>query len=340
MGTRRVSILALAAASVLAVAAPAHADDRVIAAGVSAGGVDLGGLTVDAAAAKLQSVLTPHLSRDVVVGAGGVAYRLPTADAKLAFDALRTAQRAAHVPPADAATPPPAAGGTTAGVVVPLALSHSRLAVRAWVKQVAAKVYRAPRNATLRITLAHLTMRRATVGASLDQQATAAAVDAALDDGAASRVLHQKLVRVRPRVNANDLRARYRTVLTVDRAHFTLRLFKDLKLSKRYGIAVGRAGLDTPAGLYAIHDKQVNPAWHVPNSAWAGALAGHVIPGGAPNNPLVARWLGIANGIGIHGTDEPWSIGSAASHGCIRMRPADVIDLFPRVPVGSTVLIK
>jgi lipoprotein-anchoring transpeptidase ErfK/SrfK len=100
------------------------------------------------------------------------------------------------------------------------------------------------------------------------------------------------------------------------------------------------AGLETPAGTYRLQDKQVNPAWHVPNSAWAGSLAGQVIPGGAPNNPLKARWLGIANGVGIHGTAEDWSIGTRASHGCIRMHVSDVIDLYPRVPVGTTVLIK
>ena len=143
-----------------------------------------------------------------------------------------------------------------------------------------------------------------------------------------------------PKVTYKGLLRKYGTVLTVDRDNFTLRLFKRLKLRKRYGIAVGMAGLETPPGLYAIQDKQVDPAWHVPNSAWAGSLAGQVIPGGAPNNPLKARWLGIANGVGIHGTAEDWSIGTRASHGCIRMHVSDVVDLFPRVPVGTPVLIK
>jgi lipoprotein-anchoring transpeptidase ErfK/SrfK len=99
------------------------------------------------------------------------------------------------------------------------------------------------------------------------------------------------------------------------------------------------AGLSTPAGQFSITDKQVNPAWHVPNAAWAGSLAGQVIPGGAPNNPLRARWLGIRDGVGIHGTNEDWSIGSRASHGCIRMHVGDVIALYPRVPIGTPVLI-
>ncbi len=78
----------------------------------------------------------------------------------------------------------------------------------------------------------------------------------------------------------------------------------------------------------------------MPNSPWAGSLQGQVIPGGAPNNPLKARWLGVNGSVGIHGTAEEWSIGSRASHGCIRMRVADVVDLYPRVPLGTPVLIK
>ena len=91
--------------------------------------------------------------------------------------------------------------------------------------------------------------------------------------------------------------------------------------------------------MYAIQDKQVNPAWHVPNSAWAGSLAGQTIPGGALDNPQKARWLGIYNGAGIHGTDEIYSLGSAASHGCIRMAIPDVIQVYDWVPLGAPVFI-
>jgi lipoprotein-anchoring transpeptidase ErfK/SrfK len=76
----------------------------------------------------------------------------------------------------------------------------------------------------------------------------------------------------------------------------------------------------------------------VPNSAWAGSLAGQTIPPG-PADPLKARWLGIFSGAGIHGTDETWSIGQAVSHGCVRMSIPDVIELYPRVPVGTPIYI-
>ena len=80
-------------------------------------------------------------------------------------------------------------------------------------------------------------------------------------------------------------------------------------------------------------------AWSVPNKPWAGALAGKVIPGGTPDNPLKARWMGIYNGAGIHGTDQVGSLGSAASHGCVRMAIPDVIELYDQVEVASPVYI-
>jgi lipoprotein-anchoring transpeptidase ErfK/SrfK len=309
--------------------AGARADDRVIPAGVTVQGVDLSGQTVDQASATLAGQLGPHLARDVVVDVGAKQFRLRGDQAAFVFDSLLTAKRAFY------------AGQKAAGqpASVAPAVGHSRAAVRGWAEVVRKRVARPGRDATARITVRRIVATHSQAGISVDPAALAAAVDKAFDDPAAPRRFRQPVVNVRPKVTYKELLRKYGTVLTVDRTTFTLRLFKRLKLSKRYGIAVGMAGLETPAGVYAIQDKQVDPAWHVPNSAWAGSLAGQVIPGGAPNNPLKARWLGIANGVGIHGTAEDWSIGTRASHGCIRMHVSDVVDLFPRVPVGTPVLI-
>jgi len=302
----------------------------VIPPGVTVQGVDVSNQTVDQAAAALAAQLGPHFARDVVVTVGAQRFRLRGDQAGFVFDSLLTAKRAFY------------AGQKANGqpVAVAPAVGHSKGAVRGWVEVVRKRVLRAGRDATARITLRRIIATHSKPGIGVDPKALAAAVDKAFDDPAAPRRFRQPVVKVRPKVTYKELLRKYGTVLTVDRNNFTLRLFKRLKLSKRYGIAVGMAGLETPPGVYAIHEKQVNPPWHVPNSAWAGSLAGQTIPGGAPNNPLKARWLGIANGVGIHGTAEDWSIGSRASHGCIRMHVSDVIDLYPRVPVGTPVLIK
>jgi lipoprotein-anchoring transpeptidase ErfK/SrfK len=298
--------------------------------GVSSAGIDLSGLTVSEAAAKLDAELTPRLLGSLVLTTAGRLWPLSMADAKLDLDAVRTAKRALH-----ARAPAPGAA-----VAVPPALRHSRAAVRAFVGRVAAKVRHAPRDATVRVTLRRLHLRRSKLGKALAQARTRRRIDAALDDPAAPRALRARLTTVRPRITTRGARRAYRTVITIDRAAFKLRLFKDLRLRRSYGVAVGQPAYPTPTGVFRVQSKQVNPTWSVPNSPWAGELAGTTVQGGSAANPLKARWMGIANGVGIHGTGEDWSIGTRASHGCIRMHVADVVALYPRVPIGTPVLIR
>jgi len=157
----------------------------------------------------------------------------------------------------------------------------------------------------------------------------------ALDD----RTARIPVKTVQPKVTRAQLADKYPTVIVVNRGGFQLSLYKNLKLQKTYPIAVGQVGLETPAGLYNIQNKAVNAAWSVPNSDWAGSLAGTVVPGGSPENPLKARWMGIFDGAGIHGTDDTGSLGTAASHGCVRMAIPDVIELYDQVEVQTPVYI-
>ena len=125
--------------------------------------------------------------------------------------------------------------------------------------------------------------------------------------------------------------------ITVSRTSKELRFYRGLELEKSYRVAIGRAGFETPTGLYHIQNKAVDVAWNVPE--WGGKLAGQTIPGGSPKNPLKARWLGIYDAAGIHGTDDIASLGTAASHGCIRMAIPEVIELYDKVPVQTPIYI-
>ena len=116
-------------------------------------------------------------------------------------------------------------------------------------------------------------------------------------------------------------------------------VFRRGDLVKTYKVAVGEPKYPTPTGRFDVQSMQKNPTWNVPKSEWAGDLAGEVIPGGDPKNPLVARWIGFNGSVGFHGTKSIGSLGSAASHGCVRMRPDDVIDLYERVQPGTPVLV-
>ena len=107
-----------------------------------------------------------------------------------------------------------------------------------------------------------------------------------------------------------------------------------------YPVAVGRAGWQTPLGPFSIVSRETNPTWDVPESIReearrAGRALPRKVPPG-PGNPLGAYWLGLSLGsIGIHGTNAPSSVYHAITHGCIRLRPDDIAELFVRVQVGT-----
>jgi lipoprotein-anchoring transpeptidase ErfK/SrfK len=318
----------------LAVLVPATARAQAppeprIAAGVTAAGLDVSGLTLAEAAAKLYAADAPTLGQPIRVSVAGRGFALAPGDVGLAFDVNKSARRAYN------------AGLTAAGkaVDVPLYVTYDQAKLAAFANKVAAGARLGSRNATVRITLRHIRAVKARTGRSVKVKAMTAALVSALTDPRAPRRVTPGRRTVQPRVTDAKLPRAYPSIITIDRGTFTLRLFKRLKFSKRYPVAVGQPAYPTPTGLYSIANKQVNPKWSVPNSPWAGELQGTTVDGGSAANPLKARWMGIVNGVGIHGTGETGSIGTRASHGCIRMRVPDVIDLFARTPVGTPVLI-
>jgi lipoprotein-anchoring transpeptidase ErfK/SrfK len=153
-------------------------------------------------------------------------------------------------------------------------------------------------------------------------------------------VIRHKLEHIEPDVTRGDLARRHPTVVTIHRNGFRLRLFKNLEPVASYKVAVGMSGHATPTGRYTVANKAVDPAWSAPDKPWAGAYRNEVVEGGSAENPLKARWLGIVDGVGIHGTDATWTLGTRASHGCIRMAVPDVKALYTRVPAGALVMIK
>lgn len=121
-----------------------------------------------------------------------------------------------------------------------------------------------------------------------------------------------------------------------------LYLIEPRGLARRYGVAVGDAGYGW-SGRARVGRKATWPAWHpTPSMHAQGELPVRVAPGA--HNPLGARALYLFEGgrdtlYRIHGTSEPWTIGTQASSGCIRMFNEDVIDLYDRVNVGAAVIV-
>ena len=314
--------------------------EDVIAEGVSVGGVDVGGMTAAEARSALRFEIKEPLERSIRVDAGGESFELSAGDTKVSTD-LGAMVDDALAESRDGNVLSRTVRDLTGGSVdadLPSRMTYSRDAVKDLVTTVSQQMERDAQDAEVVPSAAGLDTRPAQTGVDVHGEELTQKLAAELESPDGDRRVTATLEKVKPDVTQDEVAREYPNYLVVDRGSFQLRYYEDLKLVDTYSIAVGRVGFDTPAGLYEIQNKAVDPAWSVPE--WGGELAGQVIPGGTAENPLKERWLGIYDGAGIHGTDDVASLGTAASHGCIRMAIPEVIELYDRVPVGAPIYIQ
>ncbi len=334
-----VGVVALLLGAVGAYAYDSSQKDE-IAEGVTIGGVDVGDLDAAEAERAVRKQLVAPLRHSLRVSYDGEGWELSGDDLKV---------RAEVAGAVDEALAASRDGGLPGRVVryvsgdevderIAAPVTYSEPAVNRFVRKVAAEVGVEAQNATVEANGAELAVVPAEYGRKLRDNLLTNQLKAAVLNAGADHTIAARTNPVKPEVTGEEVAGEYPTYLTLDRSSYTLRFWKNLKLAKTYTVAVGQVGLETPEGIYAIQDKQENPTWNVPESDWAGSLAGQSIPPG-PSNPLKARWMGIYEGAGIHGTEETSSLGTAASHGCVRMAVPDVEELYDLVEVGTPIYI-
>jgi lipoprotein-anchoring transpeptidase ErfK/SrfK len=339
----KIAIVAVLALLVLgAVAGYAYDDSQKgkIGDGVTIGGVDVGGMDAAEAKRAVRAELLAPLRHSIRVGYDGQSWELPGEGLHVHADLDRAVEEAL-AESRDAFLPGRLVRYATGGDVdaqVSAEVSYSRPAINRFVRRVADAVDREPQDASVEASGDSLAVTPAENGRKLRDVLLTRQLNAAVLNANADHTIAARTHPLRPEVTGKEVASEYPTYLTLDRATYTLRFWKDLKLAKIYTVAVGQEGLETPEGLYAIQEKEENPTWHVPESSWAGSLAGQDIPPG-PSNPIKARWMGIFEGAGIHGTEETYSLGTAASHGCVRMSIEDVEELYDLVEVGTPIYI-
>lgn len=170
------------------------------------------------------------------------------------------------------------------------------------------------------------------LGREVDAEAAERRVFAAMMAGAKSVELPVKVKEPALRTESFD------TAIIISTSANILKLYGKGELRKTYRVATGTGGFPTPHGQFRITAKRMNPTWYNPNSDWSRGMPAFIPPG--PNNPLGTRALNLnASGIRIHGTPDAGSIGTNASHGCIRMLMHEVEELFTKVNVGTPVLV-
>jgi lipoprotein-anchoring transpeptidase ErfK/SrfK len=331
-----VSLLAVLLVAGGAIGAAASTGGGTILHGVRVDGVPLGGMTREQAIAALNAHVTPILTRTVTVRAAGRTWTVSPAllgrqaaveaavDRALAGPSLSALARGWH-----------RLSGKPVTLSVPLDYrgADQRAAV-AFARRIAPQVAVAPGDAVFELDDGRVVKRHARAGHRLDLAASAGLLTAALRPGGPSAVT-LPLTPIAPRTGDADLGYR----IVIDKTSNTLDFYQGFRVLRHYDVATARTGFVTPSGTWRIAYKEVNPTWHNPAPDGWGKGEPLVIPPG-PDNPLGTRAMALnASGIFIHGSPADGSIGSHASHGCIRMHIWQAEELYPLVPVGTPVLI-
>jgi hypothetical protein len=315
---RRLLLLPLAALAALVVAAPADAQDPVVAAGVTVAGVDLSGMTSAQATAALQAFAAEPLT-----------LKLKAQTLAVPASTLGGKARVARAVIAALAAP--------AGTALRLEVAVTDWRLTAWIKRRATLFDRKPVSTRARLVGVVPRLTPARTGRVLVRRHARVRLLGAIRNHRRDTVL-LPVNTIRPAITP----ARFGPAVVIRRGSKRLTLFRGsgpgpMRAVASFPIATGMAAYPTPLGSFRIVTKQRNPWWYPPSAGWASGA--RPIPPG-PGNPLGTRWMGLNVGaVGIHGTPDVASIGYSASHGCIRMRIPNAEWLFERVRVGTPVFI-
>ncbi len=315
----------------------AVADDfarsRVVPAGVSIAGVDLSGLP----ATEARRVISREVEAPLLTPA---SVRTPDGVEALEVDGIVSVDvdamvEAALQPSRERPLPERVAARLTGRAVerdVGAVLAVDDAALRAWVDATAARVDRRPVDSTVTVGEGTLTVRPHEPGYRTLTDRAVADISAALSEG--RKEVDLPVVVLEPQVRDDA----WGKMILVDLSQRRLWLYDGADVEKAYRIAIGKPGHSTPRGTWTVVNKRYMPAWSNPGSSWAASMPAYIPPG--PRNPLGTRALDLnAPAIRIHGTTKNGSIGTAASHGCMRMHRWDIEDLYDRVPVGTKVFV-
>lgn len=300
--------------------------------GVTIAGIDVGEMTRDEAVAAVRAEIDADLGRQIVVEAGDEVWTVTPGE-------LGTGAEIEAV--VDDALALNRGYGWPERVfrrILNRPIAHDALVryrpdvprIRGFVTTAAESVALEPSNASVDYVDGELVLQRPKFGRELAVRDAKQALRAAVMDGSVRVELPTQ--RIEPKVGRDELGH----TIVVDLSELELTLYQGLRRVKAYPVAAGSGQYPTPTGEWTIWDKRENPIWINPAPDGWGASLPAMIPGG-PSNPLGTRALYLdAPGIRIHGTSASYSIGSYASHGCVRMFMADVEELYEIVPIGTT----
>jgi lipoprotein-anchoring transpeptidase ErfK/SrfK len=310
--------------------------------GVTVVGQDLSGMTEAEARATIESAVSQPMLRSLTVSGDKKHWALApvgfvTIDEESMIGEAYSTRRAATLL---ARIDSDLRGTPLTNEVKPM-YAIDKNALAKWVAQVAKRIDRKPVDATRTVAGYKLTIRHSKYGAKVNRGASVRAIAKALTAEAAlsgaPRTANLAVIPLKPKVLDSSIK----NTIIVSLPDCEIHLYVGAKLVKTYPCAPGQPSWPTPTGDFHIVDKLADAPWYNPHSAWSASMP-DIIPGG-PGNPMGDRKIAIDYpGVFMHGipSGEYSSIGTHASHGCMRMFPSDVHDLFKRVRIGDPVYIR
>lgn len=308
--------------------------DRILP-GVRVEGIDLDGMTREEAIAAVEEAAETALERSVEVRAAGETWRVTAEELGTTTD-IEAKVREALAVSGELSWPSRVYHRLLGGSLdrdMELEYRPDQAQVERFVEVVGRAIRVSPENAAITLVDGKVVLRKPQEGRVLQDEVAREALTEALLSGGETVDLSVRTTR--PKITGGKLGH----TIVVRLSKNKLYLYKDLKRVKTFGVATGAPGFPTPQGEFEIVDKVENPSWTNPApDGWGASMPRYIPPG--PSNPLGTRALYLNSpGIRIHGTSADYSIGTYASHGCIRMHRWDVEELFEIVPKETPVLI-
>jgi len=330
-----VGVLVLGSGAAYAAYRYERAQEGRILPGVTIGGVDVGEMTRGEAVAAVREAAESDLSREIEVRARGRSWHVSPAELGTEADVEAKVDRALALGegmpwherafirifdrPVDER--------------LPVRFSRNGEMIKRFLGIVEEASYVSPSDAAIGIENGEVVLQRPKMGRELQTKRARKTLRSAIRDGRPLVTL--PVTKLEPEVTPESLGMSIVVRISENRLY----VYDGLKVIKRYDVATGTGGYPTPQGTWNIWDKRENPTWVNPApDGWGADLPAVIGPG--PGNPLGTHALYLdAPGIRIHGTYAESSIGTYASHGCIRMRIAESKELFGMIPTGTPVHI-
>jgi len=317
--------------------------------GVRIEGADVGGMSKDDATAVAESAAATMLQQKVTIVGDDQAFPVTLADLQVTGDVTGAV---------DAAVDGEGGTGFWATVSGPFERTYHRLTgspldvdvpiefhaadagTAAFVEKAKAAIDRPMVNSKVDVTSGALQITRSQSGRVLDTAAATQQLDSQVDQWAHGRMPDGAGFALPVAITPAEVtEANIGQTAFVNKAAKRVWLYNGADLVATYEIAIGTPGHPTPSGDFKVVNKRKNPTWVNPApNGWGSGMPARIGPG--PDNPLGTRAIDIsASGIRFHGTNNRGSVGTAASHGCMRMLREDVEVFFEQIDVGARVII-